>query len=93
MNYYNHIDYFVHCSSLGFEDRPDYRFLKRNFKDLFERQSYEDDGVYDWDILKKQQEQAPSDGVDRSAADQAIVDQGVDYSPQLGDWSFITYYY
>jgi hypothetical protein len=48
-------DYFVHCSSLGFEDRPDYRFLKRNFKDLFERQSYEDDGIYDWDVLKRQQ--------------------------------------
>mmetsp|Transcript_12940 Transcript_12940/g.12568 ORF Transcript_12940/g.12568 Transcript_12940/m.12568 type:complete len:390 (+) Transcript_12940:206-1375(+) len=79
-------DYFVHCSSLGFEDRPDYRFLKRNFKDLFERQSYEDDGIYDWDVLKKQQEQGPSDGVKRSATDQAIVDQGVDYSPQLGDY-------
>lgn len=46
-------DYFAHCLSLGFEDRPDYRFLKRIFRDLFERQSFEDDGVFDWDILKK----------------------------------------
>jgi hypothetical protein len=30
--------------------------LKRIFKDLFERQAFEDDGVYDWDIIKKQQE-------------------------------------
>ena len=50
-------DFFAHCSSLGFEDRPDYRYLKRIFKDLFERQAFEDDGVYDWDLLKKQQEQ------------------------------------
>ena len=26
-------------------------------QDLFERQAFEDDGVYDWDLLKKQQEQ------------------------------------
>lgn len=47
-------DFFAHCTSLGFEDRPDYRYLKRIFKDLFERSGYEDDGVYDWDIAKKQ---------------------------------------
>lgn len=46
-------DYFAHCNSLGFEDRPDYRYLKRIFRDLFERQAFEDDGVFDWDILKK----------------------------------------
>lgn len=50
-------DFFAHCSSLGFEDRPDYRYLKRIFKDLFERQALEDDGLYDWDVLKHQQEQ------------------------------------
>ena len=33
------------------------RYLKRIFKDLFERQAFEDDGVYDWDMLKKKQEQ------------------------------------
>ena len=48
-------DYFAHCQSLGFEDRPDYRYLKRIFRDLFERQSFEDDGVFDWDIIKRQQ--------------------------------------
>lgn len=46
-------DYFAHCSSLGFEDRPDYRYLKRIFRDLFERQCFEDDGIFDWDIIKK----------------------------------------
>ena len=38
-------DFFAHCTSLGFEDRPDYRYLKRIFKDLFERSGYEDDGT------------------------------------------------
>ena len=31
-------------------------FMRMN-QDLFERQAFEDDGVYDWDLLKKQQEQ------------------------------------
>lgn len=54
-------DYFAHCSSLGFEDRPDYRHLKRIFKDLFERQGFEDDGIFDWDLLKKQREGTTSE--------------------------------
>jgi len=48
--------FFAHCSSLGFEDRPDYRYLKRIFKDLFDRQGLEDDGQYDWDVIKRHQE-------------------------------------
>jgi serine/threonine protein kinase len=63
-------DYFVHCSMLGFEDRPDYRYLKRIFRDLFERQCFEDDGIFDWDIIKKNQQVPPevlSSGVDATA--------------------------
>lgn len=43
-------EYFAHCTSLSFEDRPDYRFLKRLFKDLFDRAGFVDDGIFDWDI-------------------------------------------
>jgi hypothetical protein len=46
-------EYFAHCSSLSFEDRPDYRYLKRIFKDLFDRAGYIDDGLYDWDLNLK----------------------------------------
>lgn len=62
-------DYFAHCMSLGFEDRPDYRYLKRIFRDLFERLSFEDDGVFDWDIIKKQQLAGSSGGDAIAAAD------------------------
>ena len=37
------------------------RYLKRIFKDLFERQAFEDDGVYDWDMLKRKQEKGEGD--------------------------------
>lgn len=47
-------DYFVHCSSLLFEDRPDYDYLKRMFLELYRRQGFEYDGAYDWDVLKRE---------------------------------------
>ena len=49
------LEYFTHCSSMSFEDRPDYRYLKRIMKELFKKQGYEDDGLYDWDASKKQE--------------------------------------
>jgi hypothetical protein len=30
------------------------RYLKRILKELFEKQGYEDDGLYDWDAIKRQ---------------------------------------
>ncbi|XP_078428193.1 casein kinase 1-like protein 3 [Wolffia australiana] len=49
--------YFHYCHSLKFDQRPDYGFLKRLFKDLFSRQGYKADYVFDWTILKYQQAQ------------------------------------
>ena len=43
--------YFDHVKSLGFEDRPDYDYLKRLFRDLFYHEGFEFDSVYDWDLL------------------------------------------
>merc|ERR1712065_119129 len=60
-------DFFAHCSAMGFEDRPDYRYLKRIFKDLFDHQGFVDDGLYDWDVLKKQQEQGITSGLPGSS--------------------------
>lgn len=47
--------YFHYCHSLKFDMRPDYGFLKRLFRDLFTREAYEFDYVFDWTILKYQQ--------------------------------------
>lgn len=49
--------YFHYCHSLTFDQRPDYGFLKRLFRDLFNREGYEFDNVFDWTILKYQQTQ------------------------------------
>lgn len=47
--------YFHYCHSLKFDMRPDYGFLKRLFRDLFTREAYEFDNVFDWTIQKYQQ--------------------------------------
>ncbi|CAI9761389.1 unnamed protein product [Fraxinus pennsylvanica] len=44
--------YFHYCRSLRFEDKPDYSYLKRLFRDLFIREGYQFDYVFDWAILK-----------------------------------------
>ncbi|TQD92275.1 hypothetical protein C1H46_022157 [Malus baccata] len=49
--------YFHYCHSLTFDQRPDYGFLKRLFRDLFSREGYEFDYVFDWTIIKYQQSQ------------------------------------
>eukprot|EP00262_Sarcandra_glabra_P007638 TRINITY_DN20533_c0_g2_i1.p1 TRINITY_DN20533_c0_g2~~TRINITY_DN20533_c0_g2_i1.p1 ORF type:complete len:428 (-),score=58.16 TRINITY_DN20533_c0_g2_i1:429-1712(-) len=49
--------YFHYCHSLTFDQRPDYGFLKRLFRDLFTREGYEFDYIFDWTILKYQQAQ------------------------------------
>ena len=47
--------YFHHCRSLGFEDKPDYEYLRSTFKDLFVREGFHYDNEFDWNFLEKQQ--------------------------------------
>nr|GEW98302.1 casein kinase I-like [Tanacetum cinerariifolium] len=54
--------YFHYCRSLRFEDKPDYSYLKRLFRDLFIREGYQFDYVFDWTILKYPQISSNSRG-------------------------------
>jgi casein kinase I family protein HRR25 len=45
--------YFKHVQSLGFQDKPDYAYLAKLFRDLFEANNYQYDFVYDWTIIEK----------------------------------------
>ncbi|CAI9766137.1 unnamed protein product [Fraxinus pennsylvanica] len=47
--------YFHYCRSLRFDDKPDYAYLKRIFRDLFIREGFQCDYVFDWTILKYQE--------------------------------------
>lgn len=44
--------YFKHVYSLGFDESPDHTRLRRLFSNLFHRQGYEHDNVFDWTVLK-----------------------------------------
>uniref|UniRef100_A0A1D1XUA5 Casein kinase I isoform delta-like n=1 Tax=Anthurium amnicola TaxID=1678845 RepID=A0A1D1XUA5_9ARAE len=52
--------YFHYCRALRFDDKPDYAYLKRIFRDLFIREGFQFDYVFDWTILKYQQSQIAS---------------------------------
>ena len=47
--------YFDHIRCLRFEDKPDYEFLKRIFRELFFRQGFTYDNAFDWDVIAEQQ--------------------------------------
>lgn len=51
--------YLHYCHSLTFDQRPDYGFLKRIFRDLFTHEGFVFDYVFDWTIMKYQQSQRP----------------------------------
>ena len=51
------VTYFMYCRTQRFEDRPDYTYLRKLFRDLFVREGFQFDYVFDWTILKYQYEQ------------------------------------
>jgi len=46
--------YMNYCRSLRFDEKPDYSYLRRLFRDLFLRKGYASDQRFDWIILKYQ---------------------------------------
>lgn len=46
--------YFEHVRSLRFDDRPDYDYLKRLFRELFFRKGFSYDNMFDWELLALQ---------------------------------------
>ncbi|RLN92165.1 hypothetical protein BBJ28_00016502 [Nothophytophthora sp. Chile5] len=43
--------YFEYCRALRFDDDPDYTYLKRLFKELFFREGFQFDAMFDWTVL------------------------------------------
>eukprot|EP01006_Ploeotia_vitrea_P045202 TRINITY_DN66919_c7_g4_i1.p1 TRINITY_DN66919_c7_g4~~TRINITY_DN66919_c7_g4_i1.p1 ORF type:complete len:344 (+),score=154.63 TRINITY_DN66919_c7_g4_i1:38-1069(+) len=42
------LDYMKYCRNLRFDEKPDYAYLRRLFRDLFLREGYLPDFMYDW---------------------------------------------
>ena len=72
--------YFHYCRSLRFDDKPDYAYLKRIFRDLFIREGFQFDYVFDWTILKYQQSQLtapPSRALNPAVGTSAALPPGI----------------
>lgn len=50
------LDYMNYIKNLRFDDKPDYPYLRKLFRDLFKRENYRYDYVFDWTLYKFQQE-------------------------------------
>jgi casein kinase 1 len=61
--------YLNYCRALRFEDRPDYAYLRRLFKDLFMRENFVNDGMFDWSQPPKSGVPAKSDTTEEVCAD------------------------
>lgn len=54
--------YLNYCRALRFDDKPDYSYLRRLFRDLFFRQGYAADYRFDWTVLNYRERESRSRG-------------------------------
>jgi len=47
--------YLNYCRSLRFEDKPDYTYLRKLFRDLFVKEGYRHDAMYDWLVIRSRE--------------------------------------
>eukprot|EP00484_Ammonia_sp_Unknown_P001479 CAMPEP_0197020428 /NCGR_PEP_ID=MMETSP1384-20130603/1182_1 /TAXON_ID=29189 /ORGANISM="Ammonia sp." /LENGTH=396 /DNA_ID=CAMNT_0042448041 /DNA_START=94 /DNA_END=1284 /DNA_ORIENTATION=+ len=77
--------YLNYCRALRFDDKPDYAYLRRLFRDLFFRQGYAADYRFDWTVLnykhdKMKKKSTSSARPKQSAQNQAAPQQNVKQS-------------
>jgi casein kinase 1 len=56
------VTYFQYVRSLRFDEKPDYSYLRRLFRDLFAKEGWNWDFVFDWTILKYQRSAGTTTG-------------------------------
>jgi casein kinase I family protein HRR25 len=63
------------CRSLRFDDKPDYSYLRKLFRDLFVREGFQYDYIFDWSIQQRSnaEEKALSGAQDAGASNLKIV--------------------
>lgn len=55
--------YMTYCKTLGFEDRPDYAYLKRMFKDLYTKEFQDYDYLFDWIVPRPEESDETRDNL------------------------------
>uniref|UniRef100_A0AAX7V2Y7 non-specific serine/threonine protein kinase n=1 Tax=Astatotilapia calliptera TaxID=8154 RepID=A0AAX7V2Y7_ASTCA len=62
LSYTEFSTYLNFCRSLRFDDKPDYSYLRQLFRNLFHRQGFSYDYVFDWNMLKFGASRTAEDG-------------------------------
>lgn len=57
--------YLNYTRSLRFDDKPDYSYLRKIFRDLFVREGFQYDYVFDWTVYKYQKNAAAMASVEK----------------------------
>lgn len=63
-----------YCRSLRFDDKPDYAYLRRLFRDVFYRMGYTPDFQYDWTVKHKQNQESKGATSGTGVKDETKVD-------------------
>ena len=83
--------YLNYCRSLRFDDKPDYSYLRKLFRDLFVREGFQYDYIFDWSVLSGQKSVPAENGSIAGVAkhrvrpedQQAAAAGGIDNQRQL----------
>jgi len=63
------VQYLNYCRTLHFEDKPDYAYLRKLFRDLFLREGHKYDVLFDWTALNNKEDTKSTNGKNEEMAD------------------------
>ena len=69
--------YLKYCKNLRFEDRPDYHYLRRLFRDQFAKCGYQNDLLFDWCVPDIVRPPSPDSPGKRLAQKRKVVGQDI----------------
>ena len=67
--------YLNYCRQLRFDDKPDYAYLRKLFRDLFFREGFQYDLIFDWTIRKYAQSTSGTGSADANAGSASAAPQ------------------
>lgn len=75
--------YMTYVKSLRFDDKPDYPYLRKLFRDLFKRENYRYDYIFDWTLYKFEMEKQRVSGKDKLEKQSTPQAQPQPVQPQI----------
>jgi casein kinase I homolog HRR25 len=64
-----------YCRALRFDDKPDYSYLRKLFRDLFVREGFQYDYVFDWSVQQRTDDKAKQSAVKRAPAPEEQMEE------------------